>query len=213
MLSVQARLLLGISPDCPLPSDLGVLYDGFFAGRSYETRFGEGWSFFPRGREIEDEFDFCLSHRTAPFNFCLDSDFRVYTFASDGVQIASNFISLVEEDAVLVNSAATGIGRRGYGTFPSYDAFFSIHGEYVAGWPEAPFQDESFGRFLLGPKSVIGLRRHYSDDYWSVGLNIFDPNRANAALQRTTLGDVALFAISRLPRPGSEEGVRAGSGL
>src|SRR5258708_6576030 len=105
-LSATARSLLVIPPNEELPSDLGDLYDRFFAGRSYRTRFNSGWEFLPRGREILNGRDRCLCHLTAQFDFSFDSAFRVYVECSGPVQIASNFISLVEKDAILSDSVA-----------------------------------------------------------------------------------------------------------
>jgi len=173
MLSTPARSLLSVPSNQALPSDPAALYDAFFAGRSYRTRFSEGWEFLPRGRDVEKGFDRCLRHLTAQFDFFLDTDFQVYVECSDPIQIASSFISLVEEDAILVSSVATGRSRRGFGQFPSYDAFFAAHGDYVSSWPEARFDDKTFGRFLLGPSSVIGLGRFYSDEYLIGGIEYF----------------------------------------
>ena len=173
MLSAPARSLLGIPQDQVLPSDSAALYDAFFAGRSYQTRFHSGWDFLPRGQHIENGLDGCLSHLTAQFYFFLDSEFRVYVECSAPIQIASSFLSLVEKDAILTSSVATGGSRRGLGQFQSYDAFFSAHGGYVSGWREAHFDDKLFGRFLLGPASVIGLGRFYSDEYLINGIEYF----------------------------------------
>ena len=174
MLSLRARQLVDIPSDSPLPDDLASLYDRFFAGKSYTTRFGEGWTFLPRGRDVDDDgFDCCLDHRTAQCYFFLDAEFRVYTTGEGSIQIASSFISLVEEDAILVSSVATGHSRRGFGQFPNYEAFFAAHGEYVCGWPEAQFNDREFARFFLGPSSVVRLGRFYSDDFLICGIEYF----------------------------------------
>lgn len=127
----------------------------------------------PRGRYVERGFDRCLMHRTAQFNFVMDSEFRVYVEDSGPVQIASSFVSLIEKDAILVSSRAIGKSRRGFGQFVSYDAFFTAHGDYVSSWLEAQFDDKAFGRFFLGPSSVVGLERFYSDEYLICGIEYF----------------------------------------
>lgn len=177
MLSSTARSLLGILPGQALPSDLAELYDRYFASNAYRTRFDSGWCFSRRGAYVDGGFDLCLSHLTAQYAFYLDSEFRVYVAAESDdsypIQIASSFISLAEEDAILVSSNATGGSRRGFGQFPSYDAFFAAHGDYVSDWPEAEFADSAFGRFFLGPTSVVGLGRFYSDEYLIGGMEYF----------------------------------------
>ena len=172
-LSPTARSFLGISPNQVLPADLGDLYDRYFAGRSYRTRFSEGWEFEHRGLEILNGRDRCLFHLIAQFDFSLDSEFRVYVECSGPVQIASSFISLVERDAILCDSVATGKSRRGLGQFKDCEAFFAAHGEYVSGWREADFDDKSFKRLLIGPTSVIGLGRIYSDKFSIVGIEYY----------------------------------------
>jgi hypothetical protein len=112
-------------------------------------------------------------HRTAQFDFVLDSEFRVYVECSGPIQIASSFVSLIEKDAILVSSRATGKSRRGFGQFQSYDAFFAAHGDYVSSWPEAQFDDKAFGRFFLGTSSVVGIGRFYSDEYLLGGIEYF----------------------------------------
>jgi hypothetical protein len=170
MLSIPARSLLGISSNEVLPLDPAALYDAYFAGRAYLTRFGEGWEFLCRGREVRSGFDHCLIHRTAQFDFALDSELRVYVECSRPIQIASNIVSLVEKDGILVSSRATGQCRRGLGQFPSYEAFLATHGDYLSNWPEAEFDDKAFGRFFLGPSSVVGVGRFYSDEYLIGGI-------------------------------------------
>jgi hypothetical protein len=141
---------MGIPEDRTLPTDLADLYDTYFAGRSYQTRFGTGWTFLPRGRKVEEGYDMCLEHRTAQCWFFMDSEFRVYVESDTPVQIASTYISLVEKDAILVGSVATGSSRRGFEQFPSMEAFLAAHGDCVQGWEEAPFADPAFGRYFLG---------------------------------------------------------------
>src|SRR6266571_6285175 len=111
MLSSEARHLLKIPKHADLPATLGDLYAHCFAGQSYETRFGEGWTFNRRGTDSTDGYELCLSHRTAQFEFGLDHEFRVYVQCDKWVPIASSFISLVEEDALLVASSASGVRR------------------------------------------------------------------------------------------------------
>lgn len=173
MLTAVARSLLKIPLDKVLPTNLAELYDTWFAGRCYHTRFGSGWTFGARGDSIDDGFDQCLEHLTAQCHFYLDAELRVFVEAENPVQIASSFISLVEKDAILVNSVAVGERRRGFGTFPSMDAFMEAHGDYVKNWPEAPFDDPEFGRFYVGPQSVVGLGRCYSDEFLISGLEYF----------------------------------------
>jgi hypothetical protein len=165
MLSPVARSLLGIPLDRELPTDLPDLYDAYFAGHSYQTRFHSGWDFSPRGRNLVEGYDMCLVHLTAQYHFYMDSEFRVYVDVGTPTQIASSFVSLIEEDAIFVGSAATGSSRRGFGQFPTMDAFLAAHGDYLQGWQEAIFADSAFGRYFLGPRSVIGLGRFYSGEY------------------------------------------------
>src|SRR4051794_30766372 len=173
MLSVAARTLLEIPADTVLPTALALLYDTHFAGHSYRTRFRSGWDFRPRGRNVEEGFDSCLQHLTAPCWFYLDSEFRVFVEGEAPIQIASNFIFLVEVDAFLESSPATGRSRRGLGQFPSMDAFLAAHGDYIQGWQEAPFADRAFGHYFRGPSSVVGLSRFYSDDYLISAIEYF----------------------------------------
>ncbi|QIF02072.1 hypothetical protein [Roseimicrobium sp. ORNL1] len=173
MLSPIARSLLGIPEGEPLPTDLAVLYDTHFAGRSYQTRFREGWTFLPRGHKVEDGYDTCLEHLTAQCWIFMDSEFKVYVEGDAPIQLASSYISLIEADAILVGSVATGTSRRGFGQFPSMEAFLAAHGDYVQGWEEAPFADPAFGRFFLGPRSVIGLSRFYSAEYLISAIEYF----------------------------------------
>lgn len=126
-LSQGARQLLGIPLDAELPTDLAELYDQWFAGRSYETRFREGWSFEPRGQPsglhgVRD-LDCCLDHRTAQFYFGLDAALGVHVLCNDWVQIASSFTQLVEADAVLAASNGRGLDRRPLGNYASFEDF------------------------------------------------------------------------------------------
>jgi len=174
MLSLSARQLLGIDPHIDLPTDLATLFDEFFVGKRYETRFDSGWSFDQRQGFAQEEiegFDPCLAHYTAPFNFALDERFSVYI--DFNTKIASSFVSLVEKDAILVASKGTGEKRRGFGTLPSFEAFFEQHGEYISGWLEAPHFDPEFYRMFIGPSSVVSVSRFYSQEYLVCGLEYF----------------------------------------
>lgn len=173
MLSSVARTILGIQLDEPLPTNLTALYDTYFADRSYTTRFGGGWNFHARDRKLDESYDCCLDHGTAQCSFFLDSELRVFTEGEAYIQIASSFISLIEADAILVGSIATGASRRGFGKFPSVEAFLAAHGSYIQGWQEAPFADPAFGRYFLGPRSVVGLSRFYSDEYLISAIEYF----------------------------------------
>src|SRR5690349_2618469 len=98
MLTLEARQLLEIPEHVQLPDGLDELYDGWFAGRRYETRFGGGWSFRARnnvrGGEPQHHFEardegycICLGHRTAQFYFGLDEKLRVYVECNKWIPI------------------------------------------------------------------------------------------------------------------------------
>src|SRR5262245_50341236 len=183
MLTPQARELLKIPQHVQLPDTLNELYDHWIAGRSYETRFGGGWSFRPK-ESIRDGgpqhhleaqaagYFVCLEHRTAQFWFGLDERFRVYVECDKWVPIASSFISLVEEDALLVASKAKGDRRRGFGTFRSYEEFLTRYGDYLSAFQEVG-QDREFARIFRGTESVVLASRFYSDDYAICGIEYF----------------------------------------
>jgi hypothetical protein len=173
MLSTEARRLLRIPRDAALPVSLAELYDRWFAGRSYETRFGEGWTFNPRGMDWRDGYDPCLHHRTAQFEFGLDSRFRVYVQCRSWILIASSFISLVERDALLVASSARGESRRGLGTFPNHEDFVMRHCDYLASFEEVMSPDPGFARVFRGHESVIIASRFYSAEYAICGIEYF----------------------------------------
>jgi hypothetical protein len=181
MLSPTARALLRIPDQIGLPESLAELYDRWFVGRSYETRFSEGWAFGPRGHVdipfvqalLAAGYAPCLEHRTAQFWFALDSSFRVYVQCENWIPIASSFVSLVEQDAVLVDSIGRGEERRGFGCFSSFDEFVSKNSDYLAGFQELPSPDPEFSRFYRGPQSTIGAGRFYSDEYQIGALEYF----------------------------------------
>ncbi len=172
MLSLEARHLLNIPKHAFLSARLDDLYDDWFAGRSYETRFGGGWTFKRRGIDKAYGYDLCLSHRTAQCEFGLDERFRVFVQCDQWVPIASSFISLVEEDAVLMGSSARGDRRRGFGTFPSFEAFLSLKRDYLSSFQEVS-RDPEFARIFRGTASVIIASRFYSDDYAICGIEYF----------------------------------------
>jgi hypothetical protein len=172
MLTSEARHLLKISKHADLPASLGDLYDHWFAGRTYETRFRKGWTFDRRGLDRPDGYDHCLSHRTAQFEFGLDDGFRVYVQCDRWVRIASSFVSLLEQDALLVASNARGGRRRGFGTFPTYEKFLVLHRDYLSSFEEVSC-DPEFARIFRGPESVIIASRFYSDEYAICGIEYF----------------------------------------
>ena len=181
MLSVGARTLLKIPTQTNLPASLDSLYDQWFAGRSYETRFGGGWSFRSRGGgnipHYEEGrsagYDICLEHRTAQFWFGLDSCFRVHVKCENWVRIASSFVSLVERDVLLVASPGRGERHRGFGCFPSFEGFLSRHSDYLAGFQEVLSPDPAFTRFFRGSESMVIASRFYSDEYEICGIEYF----------------------------------------
>ena len=165
MLSAGARGLLKIPDEVVLPSSLGELYDRWFYGNDYETRFGEGWIFDKRGRRFQDGYDVCISHRTAQFAFGLDREFRLHVLCDGWVQIASSFLSIVENDAVMVASKARGGKRRGFGTFPGFEEFVSRQRDYLSEFQEIASPDPEFKRIFIGPKTVVTAERFYTDQY------------------------------------------------
>lgn len=172
MLTLHARHLLKIPKNADLSAMLGDLYDQWFAGRTYETRFGEGWTFNRRGRDNTDGYDLCLFHRTAQCEFGLDDRFRVYVQCDKWVPIASSFVSLVEKDALLVGSSARGDRRRGFGTFPTYEGFLTLHRDYLSSFQEVSY-DPEFARIFRGAESLVIASRFYSDDYAICGIEYF----------------------------------------
>ena len=173
MLSETARRLLKIPSDADLNLPLDELYDRWFAGRKYETRFGEGWRFEPRGKRSEDGYDLCLQERTAQMYIGMNSQFKVYVEGDAWTPIASNYLMLVETDALLVESKATGEERRGFGTFPNVEAFQAKHGSYLAKFEELPSPDHSFTRYFRGPKSMIIACRSWSDQHEICAIEYF----------------------------------------
>jgi len=163
MLSTEARRLLRIPKNAVLPVSLGELYDRWFAGRSYKTRFG-GWKFEARGASQDGLYDLCLEHPTAQFNFGLDPECRVYVECENWIPIASSFISLVEEDAFLVASGVRKDRVRGLGRFSDYNQFLLQHRDYLARFREVTL-DPEFTRAFQGAESIIMASRFYSDEH------------------------------------------------
>jgi hypothetical protein len=172
MLTPEARNLLRIPKQADLPARLEDLYDRWFAGQTYETRFGTGWTFNRRDLKNRDGFDLCLWHRAAQFDFGMDDKIRVYVQCDKWVPIASSFVSILEEDALLVASNARGDRRRGFGRFPTYEKFLTQHGDYLSAFEEVG-RDEDFSRIFRGPESVVIASRFYSDDYAICGIEYF----------------------------------------
>jgi hypothetical protein len=172
MLTSEGRHLLKIPKHADLQVGLGDLYDQWLAGRTYETRFGGGWTFHRRRSGSADGCDACLSHRTAQCEFGLDDRFRVYVQCEKWVRIASSFLSLLEEDALLTASNARGDRRRGFGTFPTYEKFLVLHRDYLSSFQEVSY-DPEFARIFRGPGSVIIASRFYSDEYAICGIEYF----------------------------------------
>lgn len=164
MLSKTARFLLKIPINANLNLPLDELYDQWFAGRVYETRFGDGWSFKPRGCRYENGYDLCLEHRTGQFCVGMDSLFKVYVEGETWTPIASSYIMLVETDALLVESNALGGERRGFSSFSNVEDFQTKHGGYLGKFEEVLGSDHSFTRFFRGPQSMIVLSRSLSDE-------------------------------------------------
>jgi hypothetical protein len=167
-LSQGARQLLGIPLDVELPSDPAELYDHWFAGRTYETRFGEGWSFAPRGQPLGlqgvRDLDCCLDHRTAQFYFGLDEELGVHVLNNDWIQIASSYTKLVEADAILAASKGRGLDRRMLGNYASFEDFLASNGERLALFREVEL-DPGFHIAFVGEKSAVLAGRPYEDEY------------------------------------------------
>jgi hypothetical protein len=175
MLTPQARRLLDIPESAVLPESLDDLYEQWFAGRGYETRFGGGWTFATKHPSSEDALPFevesqaqgysvCLVHRTAQCWFALDAQHRVYVEGDEWIPIASSFVALVEEDAHLLASNATGEGIRGHGLFRSFEEFLEVHAAYMSAFKEV-WRDEGFARVYHGPRSAIIASRFYTVEY------------------------------------------------
>jgi hypothetical protein len=159
--------MLKIPQGAALPGSLGNLYDQWFSGRKYRTRFDPvfqpRWIFRSRG-ELEDDIYFdCLERYTAQFNFGLDATFRVCVQCTNWIPIASSFVALVETDAVLEQSRARKDHVRGLGRFPSQDDFLVRHADYLQGFQDIS-ADPEFDRILLGPKSLVVSSRFYTDE-------------------------------------------------
>jgi hypothetical protein len=167
MLSTKARHLLKISEHAVLPVSMDDLYDHWFAGRSYRTRFDrrlEPRWIFKRREELEDGiYVDCLEHYTAQFYFGLDSSFRVCVKCRDWVPIASSFVSLVETDALLEASPARKDQVLGLGRFRSQDEFMTRCADHLIGFHDIG-ADPDFARVLQGPKSLVVSSRFYSDE-------------------------------------------------
>ena len=182
ILSPQARQLLKVPKQAELPTALDELYSSWFAGRSYVTRFGGGWSFdamsgydgdIQHSQDAQAEgYCICLEHRTAQFWFGLDAAFRVYVQCDEWILIASSFVALVEEDAMLEASNVRGGRRRGFGTFSSFEEFLVRHRDYLSSFQEVS-HDPEFARIFRGDKSVVIASRFYSDDYAICGIEYF----------------------------------------
>lgn len=183
MLSKQVRQLLGIPAQASLPDTPDALYEDWFAGRSYETRFGEGWSFASRASVSEsgmphhlaallDGYLVCLEHRTAQSWFAMDEEYRVYVECEGWVQIASTLLRLVEVDGLLVESNAKGDRRRGLGQFSSFEDFERSQREYLSRFQEVSLNPE-FARVFRGSESVIVASRFHSDAYAICGIEYF----------------------------------------
>ena len=173
MLSEAARRLLKIPSEADLNLPLDELYDRWFAGRTYETRFGYGWSFEPRGKRVDGDHDLCLQHRTGQMCIGMDSQFKVYAEGDAWTPIASNYLMLVETDALLVESKATGEERRGLGKFPTVESFQAKYGSYLAKFEELPSPDHSFTRYFQGPQSMIITCRSWSDQHEICAIEYF----------------------------------------
>jgi hypothetical protein len=167
-LSAGARSLLGIPLDAQLPTGLPGLYDRWFAGRRYETRFGEGWSFGPRGQPLgldtPRDLDCCLEHRTAQFDFGLDEKMGVHVLCRDWVQIASSFTKLVEADSILVASRGIRRERQPLGNYASFDDFLAANRSLLTGFREISL-DPGFHIAFVGEKSAVLAGRFYTDEY------------------------------------------------
>jgi len=183
MLNKEVRKLLGIPNQALLPDTLPALYDGWFAGRGYETRFGEGWKFASRASvsksgmphhlaALTEGYVVCLEHQAAQSWFAMDEAFRVYVECEEWVQIASSFLRLVEVDALLVESNAKGDRRNGLGTFPTFEEFEKSLQGYLSTFQEVT-RDFEFTRVYRGAKSVIVASRFHSDEYAICGIEYF----------------------------------------
>ncbi len=168
MLSPEARkllkrFLLPIPQGAVLPETLDELYDQWFEGRSFATRFEPGWTFSRRKVERDGVYDLCLEQHTAQFNFGLDPEFRVFVQCKNWIPIASSFVSLVEQAAFVVASGVRKETLRGLGRFPTHEAFVNQHREYLADFQEVKL-DPEFTRAFKGPKSIVMAARFYSDE-------------------------------------------------
>lgn len=173
MLSIEGRNLLGIPNEAKLPDRMMEVYDQWLAGRFYETRFGEGWSFGKRGKHMTGQYDACLTHRTAQFNFALDLSLAVYVRCDNWVKIASSVIALIELDALMVASNAKGKRRRGLGTFQSVEAFKSQFSNTLAAFKDVSFFDSTLTLLYQGPKSMIRVGRSYEDQFLLSAVEFF----------------------------------------
>jgi hypothetical protein len=167
MLSLKARQMLKIPPHAVLPESLGDLYDQWFAGRKYRTRFDSRFEprwIFKKRDEFEDGIYFdCLEHYTAQFYFGLDTDFRVCVHCTDWIPIASSFVALVETDAVLEESPARKDNIHGLGKYSCHEEFISLHADYLQGFHDIS-ADPEFTRILQGPNSLVVSGRFYTDE-------------------------------------------------
>lgn len=173
MISAAARKLLKIPTSVKLPEEPAELYDRWFAGRKYETRFGDGWSFSRSEKSSSDLYDLCLEHRTAQFYFGLDSKYSVYVDCGEWIQIATSFVDLVEEDAILVESNATGKKRRGIGYYKSFDDFIAQNSDFLLAFKEIPITDKVYSRLFQGPKSIVIVSRFYTVEYKVYAIEFF----------------------------------------
>jgi hypothetical protein len=162
MLSAKARQMLKIPQDVVLPELLDELYDKWFAGRRYQTRF-DRWIFKPRTEPDDGIYVDCIEHYTAQYDFGLDMNFRVCIQCGNWIPIATSFVALVETDAVLEQSRARKDAIRPFGKFPSHDEFMAKHAGYLQGFQDIS-ADPDFSRILQGPKSLVVSRRFYTDE-------------------------------------------------
>lgn len=173
MISAAARKLLKIPANAKLPEDPAELYDGWFAGRNYKTRFGTGWSFSKSEKNASDLYDLCLEQRAAQFYFGLDSKYSVYVDCGEWIQIATSFVDLVEVDAILVESNATGKKRRGIGSYKSFDDFIAQNSDFLLAFKEITFSDKVYSRLFQGPKSIVIVGRFYTLEYLVHAIELF----------------------------------------
>ena len=162
MLSAKARQMLKIPQDVVLPESMDELYDNWFAGRGYQTRF-DRWTFKPRTELDEGIFVNCLEQYTAQCDFGLDMNFRVCVQCENWIPIASSFVALVETDAVLEQSRARKDTIHPFGKFPSHGEFMARHAGHLQGFQDIS-ADPDFSRILQGPKSLVVSRRFYTDE-------------------------------------------------